>query len=466
MKTKFIILAALLAVAVGTQAQYGSEYYHRTNDTVYNKSEIGFYNWWDFDYMLSLRLRTYITQPTQVGGWNTAVTAIPYSTTTPLNIVGIAGCFWYTPYPNSPNPLPEYLYLFDAGVEGPVYMDRSEIHFSDSTPHRCLNVTSNYQGNTGNNDSCCYYDPRENYLDLYECYFDSGISVVDSFYIGWSSNNYSQYHNPVLMNPVCVRLFPYGHTPCSELDTFPASEAFGICFFPYFDYIFCTDNGFDANPGGNYSWSRTNVRQFVLVYPLIQIDTTMPPSFMCDPVHNFQATVLDTGSGCVFFTWDDFYHYTYCEVQYYSIEQGYNHAVTTTVTGNNMLHLCGLDSTYTYYARIRAYCDTSKIETAWTDWVNFTFPHSDPPQGIAQEPSILDRYTHLMPNPAADQVMVTSELGLRHIEVYNARGLLVYSEPAGYSSHTIDLRGWPAGQYMMTIETPQGKTAKHLVVAR
>ena len=54
MKTKFIILAALLAVAVGTQAQYGSEYYHRTNDTVYNKSEIGFYNWWDFDYMLSL----------------------------------------------------------------------------------------------------------------------------------------------------------------------------------------------------------------------------------------------------------------------------------------------------------------------------------------------------------------------------------------------------------------------------
>lgn len=187
---------------------------------------------------------------------------------------------------------------------------------------------------------------------------------------------------------------------------------------------------------------------------------------MCDPVHNFQATVLDTGSGCVFFTWDDFYHYTYCEVQYYSIEQGYNHAVTTTVTGNNMLHLCGLDSTYTYYARIRAYCDTSKIETAWTDWVNFTFPHSDPPQGIAQEPSILDRYTHLMPNPAADQVMVTSELGLRHIEVYNARGLLVYSEPAGYSSHTIDLRGWPAGQYMMTIETPQGKTAKRLVVGR
>jgi hypothetical protein len=131
-----------------------------------------------------------------------------------------------------------------------------------------------------------------------------------------------------------------------------------------------------------------------------------------------------------------------------------------------MLHVCGLDTMQTYYARVRAFCDTSKIETAWSEWVSFGFPHTDPPQGIAAEPTVLDRYTNIRPNPAADVVTVASELGLRRIEIHNARGILVYSEPAGSSATTIDLRGWPSGQYLVRIETPSGATTKRLVVAR
>ena len=470
MKAKIIILTVILASAVGAQAQYGSEYYHRTGDTIETYSEIAYYKWWDFDYMLSLGERIYIDGYPGLSN-SPHVVATTYNTPAPLKIVGIAGCLVYMPGLSSITPsLPEYLYLFDATPNGPVYLDRSEIHFADSTPHRCLHVTSNQAAySVSATDSCCGFGREERYFDLFECYFDSGITVTDSFHVGWSINN--RLPNLRYME-VSLGIMGQTNIPCSELDSFPAGPggSGSICYFPYIDYMFCDDGNLNANPEGSYTWTRLPFysdfnRRFVLVYPLIQIDTTVPPAYMCDPVQNFSVTVLDTGSCCVFFTWDDFYHYSSCEVQYYSIEQGYNHAVTTTVTGNNMLHLCGFDSTLTYYARMRAICDTSKTETEWTSWVNFTFPHTNP-QGIDAVPSKLDRYTHLMPNPAADKVTVTSELGLRRIEVYNARGILVYSEPAGYSATTIDLHGWPAGQYLMTIETLQGKTAKRLVVAK
>lgn len=472
MKTRIIILAAMLAAAVGAQAQYSSEYYHRTGDTVYNKSEIGFYNWWEFEQLVQNRdifgYQSFIAYGT--------VTMMQYFTPVPIRIVGIAGC----PQNSASGPFvdtttrQEYFYLYDHENGNIIYKDRLAWNFRD--PHRTLVLPYN-RPHGEHFDSCCgaFYD--EIAIPLYEYYFDTVITVADSFFVGWSGAS-----NHPIFAPGYMPLFYHSMgtiddaEACDELDlglgNRPLNDSGDVTTIstcgaiPVFTYWFCDDTAINTNPQGEYTWRFAECdRRFVLVYPLVEVDTTVPPSYMCEQVQNFQATVMDTGSGCVFFTWDDFYHYTYCEVEYYAEEQGLNSAVTTTVTGTNMLHLCGLDTMLTYRARIRAYCDTSKTETEWSDWTNFSFPHSDPPQGVA-EPSLLDRFTHVMPNPAADKVTVTSELGLRRIEVYNARGILVYSEPSGYSTMTIDLRGWPAGQYMMTIETRQGKTAKKLVVAR
>ncbi len=476
MKHKALILAALLAAAIGAQAQYGADYYHRTGDTIYTYSDIAFYNWWDFEQML-LRRESFLTG--NISPTPTAPLMItPYFTTAPIRVVGIAGCLrddqWY-----SGPILPEYFYLFDAGSEGPVYLNRSQIHFRDSTPHRYLHLDLNTTS-LAHHDSCCFDEPNSGVYDLYECYFDSAVTVTDSFYIGWSLNNLTkglgQFTYVCTMRPNDI----YTAEPCSDHDTCSPVDPLGFpqsnCYFPNFDYYVCNDTTIDANPAGSYTWTpwyrgSAISRQFVLVYPLIEIDTTVPPAFLCEPVQNLQATVLDTGSGCVFFSWDDFLHYTYCELQYYAPRNGITSAVDTIVSGANILHLCGLDTMLAYYVRARAFCDTSKIETDWSNWVPFSFPHTDPPtppeppQGIA-EPSVLDRFTHLLPNPAADKVTVMSELGMLHIDIYNARGILVYSEPVGYSQASIDLRGWPAGQYMMSIETRQGKTTKRLVVAR
>ena len=128
-----------------------------------------------------------------------------------------------------------------------------------------------------------------------------------------------------------------------------------------------------------------------------------------------------------------------------------------------MLRICDLDSTKNYFVRVRALCDTSKIQTDWSQWVQFSFANTE---SIADDASLLSFYTHLMPNPAADRVTITSSFGLTRIEVYNLRGLLVYSEPAGFSSTIIDLRGWAQGQYIMMVHTPQGVTAKRFTVVR
>ena len=184
MKTKTFMLAVLLAAAAGAQAQYSADYYHRTGDTVYTRSEIGFYNWWDFEQML--RLRESIVVGCAYFSPVPQVVITPYLTTAPIRIVGIAGCLqdsqWSGPV------LPEYFYLFDAGEEGPVYIDRSQIHFRDSTPHRYLHLNLNTLP-TGNRDSCCFDAPNFAVFDLYECYFDTAYTLTDSFYVGWSYNN-------------------------------------------------------------------------------------------------------------------------------------------------------------------------------------------------------------------------------------------------------------------------------------
>ncbi len=467
MKTKILTLCALLAAGAGVHAQYSADYYHRTGDTVYTRSEIGFYNWWDFERMDSLR------EPMEFNAGSILcyrpLVITPYFTTTPLKVVGIAGCIYDASYSNHPAWRPEYVYLFD---DGPVFKKRAEVRYLDEHAHRYLHLNiSTHLSYTYPTDSCCRVSPQPHVTKLYESYFDTAVTMTGTFYVGWSHNNYTKSGIQVEYYHVGSSHSALNVEPCSELDTFTNSSTESNCFFPWIDYYYCTDTGIIENPGGNYEWTYYPQRHFVLAYPLIEIDTTLPPAFLCDPVQNLQATVLDTGSGCVFFSWDDFLHYTYCELQYYAPQLGFPSAVDTVVSGANMLHLCGLDTMMTYYARIRAFCDTSKIETDWSNWVSFSFPHTDPPsppdppQGIA-EPSVLDRFTHLLPNPAADKVTVMSELGMLHIDIYNARGILVYSEPVGYSQATIDLRGWPAGQYMMSIETRQGKTTKRLVVAR
>lgn len=71
-----------------------------------------------------------------------------------------------------------------------------------------------------------------------------------------------------------------------------------------------------------------------------------------------------------------------------------------------------------------------------------------------------------MPNPATKSFTVFSSFSLTRIEVYNMRGMLVFSGEAGYSNTSVSLDGWAAGLYIVMIHTPYGITVKRMTVMR
>lgn len=461
----------VLLVCGGLKAQYSSEYYHRTEDTIDYKSEIGYYKWWG---MRDLLQNNHTASDSPISNHGVHIT--PYFTTATLKIVGIAGCptsQFNGEVASDSTSAPEYFYLYDNGADygttNPVFLKRVRWYLPN--PHRILKYEG-VHGLQSPNDSCCTFSTTNIYRPLYECYFDTAVIVTDTFYVGWSFHSNDIPYIPMVSPTIPSSTYYYtlqsfqNVNPCFDEDSIFTEEggysSDVTCFFPIFDYLKCMDTAIASYPSDtNLLWIHYRSRLFPVVYPLIEIDTTVPPFYLCDPVQNVQTTV--DGDSCAIITWDDFYHYTYCDVQYYAIEEGYNSAITQTVSGANMLRICDLDSTKNYFVRVRAFCDTSKIQTDWSQWVQFSFANTE---SIADDASLLSFYTHLMPNPAADRVTITSSFGLTRIEVYNLRGLLVYSEPAGFSSTIIDLRGWAQGQYIMMVHTPQGVTAKRFTVVR
>lgn len=79
-------------------------------------------------------------------------------------------------------------------------------------------------------------------------------------------------------------------------------------------------------------------------------------------------------------------------------------------------------------------------------------------------PDLVYRYTAAMPNPATDNVKVTSSFGLCKIEAYDERGRRVYSTPASGMAASLNVSSWRRGVYLLRITTGAGPTTKKLLV--
>lgn len=98
--------------------------------------------------------------------------------------------------------------------------------------------------------------------------------------------------------------------------------------------------------------------------------------------------------------------------------------------------------------------DTTIVDTTIVDTVGI---------GAVQ---LVERYVHLMPNPASERVTVTSSFGLRQVELYDAAGARVLNQRlTGYSA-SLDISALPSGTYLARIVTPSGAVAKKLIVQR
>jgi hypothetical protein len=142
--------------------------------------------------------------------------------------------------------------------------------------------------------------------------------------------------------------------------------------------------------------------------------------------------------------------------------------------------LVGTHSTYSCIDTVGHFlylCDGSESwmeGPAWDSKAKFLiFPLLTPPDSTyapdtlsADGPSLADRMTGVMPNPASESIKVVSSSGMNYIEIYNAAGTKVVDQPTmGYST-TVDTSRLPAGIYIVRIHTPYGMAIKRLSIVR
>ena len=116
--------------------------------------------------------------------------------------------------------------------------------------------------------------------------------------------------------------------------------------------------------------------------------------------------------------------------------------------------ICDSMGTMLFFFPILTPEDTTIVDTNIVDTVGI---------GMVQ---LVERYVHLMPNPASERVTVTSSFGLRQVELYDAAGTRVLNQRlTGYSA-SLDISALPSGTYLARIVTPSGAVTKKLIVQR
>ena len=213
-------------------------------------------------------------------------------------------------------------------------------------------------------------------------------------------------------------------------------------------------------------WVRwTDASMSPVIYPIIEVDTTVPPQWACDSIANVQVTVSGTSATV---TWDGFPNYSRVLLRYGRPNEPQSQWTEVDVTGNTLYTLTGLQPVSFYGVTLMAECDTSKKETPWSEPVTF-YVASDTSGGGTEGidgATLLSQLTFLQPNPARDEVTVTSSFNLTAIDIWTADGVMVYHGSRSGHDTTLDVSWLRPGTYIISIHTHNCTTPKRLLIAR
>ena len=485
MKAKEILrvaVAMVLSAPALCHAQYAHEYYHRIGDTIQWKANNGYYSWWGVENYYNRRHKMEAPYHAHFTPGHREIYGHYFYTADTLKIIGIA--VQYSSYGRYYPTSQEYLYVYDAQ---PGYCNLVELASVPLrlNPDSCryLSVSAytadhgdhttgpdcDYYQISGSRDTCCggtctwHLD-----MPLFEHYFEVPVYVIDSFYIGASDFSSPLYtegigdHTPYqypLYGAFHGTMAMFGgnySVPCDGDTMYPTmNPAYTSCLFPIFRLIW-----YQPDPNiQRYGWSYVHAPFMPMYYPIIQVDTTIPPADQCPPVENLQLSLLE--EGCATFTWDNFPNYAMFEVRYCTT--GDNAAPWNSFyTTDNMFRLCDIDSTSDYLFTVRAICTRSDRTTEWAPDISFTLRPEDTTAIVAPSSGLANN-TFITPNPAHDRVTVSSHFGVLGVEVFDARGNLMLKKESYGLDPTIDISALPQGSYIVRIETMSGTTSKVLI---
>ncbi|MCU0371486.1 MAG: T9SS type A sorting domain-containing protein, partial [Bacteroidales bacterium] len=86
--------------------------------------------------------------------------------------------------------------------------------------------------------------------------------------------------------------------------------------------------------------------------------------------------------------------------------------------------------------------------------------------GTAEFPETVPGKINLYPNPASDQVFITSVDPLMRISVFMADGQMIYGEEVSTTEIRLNTSGYPAGVYLVRVEAVYGISTHLLTIQR
>ena len=440
MKTikRIILLVALTLAAYAAHAQSG---YYQVGDTVRGKCPIYQYeqDWWP-------TLNAIGHTDSMIG---TAYTFgyMKHTTSTPLKIIGVASTCARLDKSN-PNNIHEdmdtsidgtlYYVLFDATAGGLV--EKARVCWSDdymTHPKRYMELPRK-----GGAATCEGMLDNTTIVPLREYYFDSAITVTDSFYLGcattdptltdFNSFSYIASH----MWDYCVYL--------TDLDSSNTQYKDCETEIPTFTY-------YDSSRLDN-QWHHFTHKRFQLIFPIIEVDT------FCVTPEDPQVVYRDSVKVRV--AWTDNSN-TGWEVSR-TAPNGTPDAGLITPTSVPYIEYTDIDDDSSYHVYVRGHCATG----VWTGWSSpctiDTISSPDPHEAIAD---IKAADFTLSPNPAKGLVTLRCAESMQgSVEIIDMQGKSWCRKPLAGQMTEMDVSALPAGAYLVRIATEKGSTTKKLSV--
>ena len=320
-------------------------------------------------------------------------------------------------------------------------------------------------------DTPIMFGVRPSGLPVREVYFDSAITVYDSFYVATTTNNnyyrrfstsnsyiHTVVHSINLFDGVQPLYYPQPNHYRQKLHRVNENDVdlrYGITdtnWHVFHKNWYVLDTLTLSKP---HEWS-----YYMMMFPII--DTTYSHDWVPECKRPTSFGAIHVGREVVVLGWESEGSGQWeLKVAKEGTELDSVEAVSCT---NDVMPLYGLDTASWYVATVRSLCSANRI-SEWSDTLRFFVPGdttvTDPTEGIE---SMTDKYTYLMPNPASEQVTIVSSFRIDRVEIFTVTGQKVLQKKVGGLTTHIDISDLATGTYLVRTYTNHGVSCKRLVV--
>ena len=433
------IIKPLAAVALGAMLLTGSVVaqngYHQVGDTVRGKCPIYHYEngWWP-------TLNATGHTDSLIGTIGT-FGYMKHTTNTPLKVIGIASTWARLDRTTMQEDLDDsidgslYYVLLDATASGPVELTRV-CWTDDYSTHPTRYMELPRRGG----ESCDIMQDYTAIVPLREYYFDSAITVTDSFYLGCVVPDIDA------SGPNAFTIFTYIASHMWDYCSYSSAEANGTykeCAIDLPEFTYYDSSALDNN------WHHFTHKRFQLIFPIIELDT------FCVTPEEPQVAYRD--SLTVRVEWVDNSNISW-EVSR-TAPNGDPDAGLITPTTVPYIEYTDINNDSIYHVYVRGYCETG-IWSGWSDWstpcVIDSIPTPPaPPAGIT---SIETAELTISPNPTDGTVQILGLQGeLTDIEVLDMTGRLLKTFE---KASTFNISTLSSGIYIVRVKTHRDNTEK------